>query len=244
MPKQPTSKKVTKSTSKKKVLTDYGTRYEFKGVKYWIYKRTINRPGKKPYEGIYYHTKFTIKGQSEIRVSTNQKDFKLAQAKVLEMILECSFKVDNGQIVKSRKFKDVSKDFLLDVANNPKTIPSKIKKFTSVVDNFFDPFFGEYPMETINEKTIYEYKKWRRNYWKIQKDIQYTYVRNGQIITSNKNYLKDKPLSLSSMQKEDSILRQILELGRLSGDISSNKVVKVKSESFKTNRRPSFTNAE
>jgi integrase len=46
------------------------------------------------------------------------------------------------------------------------------------------------------------------------------------------------------MQKEDSILRQILELGRLSGDISSNKVVKVKSESFKTNRRPSFTNAE
>ena len=87
-------------------------------------------------------------------------------------------------------------------------------------------------MESINEKVVYDYKKWRRNYWKSQKDIQYTYVRNGQIITSNKNYLKDKPLSLSSMQKEDSILRQILELGRLSGDISSNKVVKVKSESL------------
>ena len=91
-------------------------------------------------------------------------------------------------------------------------------------------------MESINEKVIYDYKKWRRNYWKSQKDIQCTYVRNGQTITSNKNYLKDKPLSLSSMQKEDSILRQILELGRLSGDISRNKFIKVKSAAFKTNR--------
>jgi hypothetical protein len=99
-------------------------------------------------------------------------------------------------------------------------------------------------METNNEKTIYDYKKWRRSYWKSQKDIVHTYVRNGLIIKSNKNYLKNKPINLSSMQKENSILRQVLEHGILSGNISSNKVGKIKSEAFKTNRRPSFNNAE
>jgi hypothetical protein len=69
-------------------------------------------------------------------------------------------------------------------------------------------------------------------------------VENGQTIKSNKNYLRDKFLSSSSMPKEDSILRQVLELGRLSVNISSNRVVKVKSETSKINRRPSFTNAE
>ena len=161
-----------------------------------------------------------------------------------EEILVSLFKVESGQTVKSRKFKNVARDFLVDVENNPKTIPSKLSTFTSKVNNFFIPFLGDYPMESINEKVIYDYKKWRRNYWKSQKNIEHTYVRNGLSIKSNKNYLKNKPMSLSSMQKEDSVLRQILEHGRLSGDISSNKVVKVKSESFKTNRRPSFTNAE
>ena len=131
-----------------------------------------------------------------------------------------------------------------DIANNPKTIPSKLKKFTSKINNFFNPFFDDYPIESINEKVLYDYKKLRRYYWKSQKDIEHIYVKNGQTTKFNKNYLKDKPLSLSSMQNEDSILRQVLELGRLSGNISSNRVVKTKSETFKKNRRPSFTNVE
>ncbi len=226
---------------KPRLENDYGEYEVFKEVRYWIYQR--RRSPESPL-GKYFHAKIKMRNQTELRFSTGKDTRSKATDFVKEKILESLFKVESGQTVKSRKFKDVSRDFLIDVANNPKTIPSKIKKFTSVVDNFFDPFFGENPMETINEKTIYEYKKWRRNYWKSQKDIEHTYVRNGRTIKSNRNYLKDKPISLSSMQKEDTILRQIIEYGRLSGDISSNKVVKVKSEAFKTNRRPSFTNAE
>ena len=220
---------------------DYGDTYQYKDAKYWVYlrKRSSNQP-----IGKIWQIRIKIKNHPDLRKSSGTESFETAKDKAKEMIFESFYKIETGHKIKSRKFKEVSKDFLDDIANNPKTIPSKLKKFTSVADNFFNPFFGDYPMESINEKVIYDYKKWRRNYWKSQKDIEYTYVRNGQTITSNKNYLKDKPLSLSSMQKEDSILRQILELGRLSGDISSNKVVKVKSESFKTNRRPSFTNAE
>ena len=65
------------------------------------------------------------------------------------MIFESFYKIETGHNIKSRKFKEVSKDFLDDIANNPKTIPNKLKKFTSKVNNFFNPFFGDYPMESI-----------------------------------------------------------------------------------------------
>jgi hypothetical protein len=137
---------------------DYGDTYQYKDAKYWVYlrKRSSNQP-----IGKIWQIRIKIKNHPDLRKSSGTESFETAKDKAIE----------TGHKIKSRKFKEVSKDFLDDIANNPKTIPSKLKKFTSVAYNFFNPFFGDYPMESINEKVIYDYKKWRRNYWKSQKDI-------------------------------------------------------------------------
>ena len=150
-------------------------------------------------------------------------------------------KMDSGQIIHSRKFQQVSGEFLDDLKHNPKTIDSKFKKYSSVVNNFLNEYLGKYPVNSINEKVLYEYKKWRKSYWKNKDTVEHTYTRNGKTIKSQRNYLKNKPVSLSTLHKEDVVLRQILEHARLSGDIDNNKVIKIKSESFKSSRRPSFT---
>ena len=229
---------VSKSKTKKSPTIDYGPRYEFRDVRYWIYKRRRNP--KSPL-GKCWHMRIKIKNQPDIRKSTGKENLRTAREKAQETILECLIKMDSGQIIHSRKFQQVSGEFLDDLKHNPKTIDSKFKKYSSVVNNFLNEYLGKYPVNSINEKVLYEYKKWRKSYWKNKDTVEHTYTRNGKTIKSQRNYLKNKPVSLSTLHKEDVVLRQILEHARLSGDIDNNKVIKIKSESFKSSRRPCFT---
>ena len=228
----------------KKTYQNFGTQHEFKGVSYWLFKRSFIQDNGQLYEGDVYHTKIKIEDQREIRKSTGEKSSKQAHEDTKLIILEYLLKIENGQNIQSRKFKQVSEEFLIELKSDPKSIVSKAKKHTQVIEKYLNEYFGQKPIDSINEKQISEYKKWRKNYWKNQKSLEYTYQRNGQTIKSQRNYLKKKPVSLSTLKKEDVILRQILEYGRLSGDIANNKIIKVKSEAFKTHRRPSFTEPE
>jgi integrase len=222
----------------------FGTRYEFKDVSYWLFKRTFPKPNGELYEGDIYHTKIKINDNRAFRKSTGKTSSQEAHDEVKLIILTCLLKIENGQNIQSRKFTTVSEEFLNDLKNDPKAITSKLKKHTMVIEKYLNEFFGIKPMDSIDEKLIIEYKKWRKNYWNNKKSLEYSYERNGQVIKSQRNYLKDKPVSPSTLKKEDVILRQVLEFGRLSGDISSNRVIKIKSETFKANRRPSFTEDE
>jgi hypothetical protein len=139
-----------KSNSRKPQFENEYDEYEvFKKVRYWIYQRQGHL---KHHLGKYFQAKIKMRNQPELRFSTGKDTHSKTTNFAKEKILESLFKVESGQTVKSRKFKDVSRDFLLDFENNPKTIPSKLKKFSSKVDNFFNPFFGKYPIENINEK--------------------------------------------------------------------------------------------
>ena len=230
----------TKSKVKQSSGTDYGQVYEFKDVSYWIYKR--RRSPSSPL-GKCWHTKIKIKNKKEIRVSTGKETLRTARDKALEIILESLNKLDNGQTIQSRKFELVAEEYLDDLENNPSTIKSKFDKEYRIVKLFLNPYFGKEPADSVNEKVIYEYKKWRKKYWKNH-DTQYTYIRNGKIIKSNRNHLQNKKVTASTLHKEDVVLRKILEHARLSGDIPDTKVVKVKSDPVKDNRKPSFTEAE
>ena len=108
---------------KPRLENDYGEYEVFKEVRYWIYQR--RRSPESPL-GKYFHAKIKMRNQTELRFSTGKDTRSKATDFVKEKILESLFKVESGQTVKSRKFEDVSRSFLLDVENNPKTIPSKI----------------------------------------------------------------------------------------------------------------------
>ena len=228
----------------KKTYQNFGTQHEFKGVSYWLFKRSFLQDNGELYEGDIYHTKVKIEDQREFRKSTGKKSSIEAHDETKLIILKSLLKIENGQNIQSRKFKQVSDDFLTDLKNDPKSLTSKLKKHTQVIEKYLNEYFGQQPIDSINEKQIYDYKKWRKSYWKSQKSLEYTYIRNGKPIYSQRNYLKNKPVSPSTLKKEDVVLRQILEFGRLSGDITSTKIIKIKSESFKTKRSPSFTEAE
>jgi|ETNmetMinimDraft_23_1059889.scaffolds.fasta_scaffold31114_1 integrase len=235
-------KKKTKSKRKKKPLVSYGERHEYDGVSFWLYRRKINRPIGL-YESKIWTCKYKIDGYDEIRTTTRQTNKCDALEEVKRLIVKANTKLETGYVIKSRKFSKVSADFLEELKSNPNTIPSKYKKHAQVIHNYFDQFFGNEPIDSINEKTINEYRKWRRSFWKNKK-TEYTYERNGQKITSQRNYLKDKVVSDSTLHKEDVILRKIIEFGRITGDISSTKIIKVKSASYESIRKPSFTETE
>ena len=234
--------KKTKSKQKKKPLVSYGERYEYDGVSYWLYRRKINRPIGL-YESKIWTCKYKIDGHDEIRITTGEINKTDAIDVVHKLIVKANTKLETGYVIKSRKFSKVSAEFLEDLDSNPNTIPSKYKKHAQVIHNYFDQFFGNEPIDSINEKKINEYRKWRRSFWK-NKDTEYTYERNGQKIRSQRNYLKNKVVSDSTLHKEDVILRKIIEYGRIAGDISSTKIIKVKSAPYESVRKPSFTESE
>lgn len=214
----------------------YGQKYEFKGVRYWIYKR----------EGYdHYTTKIKIKGEKEIRRSLDRRDLEECKDKVKEMILEYQFKLQSGQNLRSRPFKVVSQEYLKELKGNRRVIDSKLKKYKSVITLYLNEFFGDMKMESITEKVIYDYRKWRDDYWKnkCKKNDTYTYKRDGKKVVSKRGFLK-KPVSLSTLHKEDVVLRKVIEYGRLSGDISKSNVIEIKSQPFVSKRRPSFTKDE
>ena len=231
---------ITKTKSNNSVGIDYGTMYEFRDVRYWIYKR--RRSPSAPL-GKCWHTRIKLKGIKDIRVSTGKETLKTAREQAQELILECLIKQKDGQSVTSRKFHLVSEEYLDDLENNPSTIKSKFVKENRIVNQFLNTFFGKMTADSINEKVVYEYKKWRKSYWKNH-DTEYTYVRDGKTIKSNRSYLKNKKVTASTLHKEDCVLRKIIEHSRLSGDIPQTKVVKVKSDPVKDNRRPSFSEDE
>ena len=231
---------VTKSKSKESTGIDYGQMYEFRDVRYWIYKR--RRSPSSPL-GKCWHTRIKLKGEKDIRVSTGKETLRTAREQAQELILECLIKKKDGQAVTSRKFQLVSEEYLDDLENNPSTIKTKFNKESKIVRLFLNPFFGKMTADSINEKIIYEYKKWRKVYWK-KHDTEYTYVRNGKTIKSNRNYLKNQIVKSSTLHKEDCVLRKILEHSRMAGDIPDTKVIKVKSDPVKDNRRPSISESE
>jgi len=214
----------------------YGERYEFKRVRYWIYKR----------EGYdTFTTKIKIKGEKEIRRSLDSRDLEECKDEVKGKIFEYLQLLKSGQNLQSRPFKVVSQEYLNELKGSRGVIDSKFKKYKSVMTLYLDEFFGDMKMESITEKNIYDYRKWRDDYWKkkFKKNDTYTYKRDGKKVISKRGYLK-KPVSLSTLHKEDVVLRKVIEYGRLSGDISINNVLDIKSRPFDSKRRPSFTQKE
>ena len=58
--------------------------------------------------GRYWHVKIKIKNNPELRFSTGKESHSIAIDFVKEEMLVSLFKVESGQTVKSRKFKDVA----------------------------------------------------------------------------------------------------------------------------------------
>jgi integrase len=211
----------------------YGEKYEYKGVRFWVYKR----------EG-YDHctTKIKIKGQKEIRRSLDHRDLEESKDKVKEMIFDYLQRLKSGQNLKSRSFKIVSQEYLKKLKRDKRVIDSKLKKYKSVITLYLDEYFGDMKMESITEKVVEDYRIWRDEYWDKKKDT-YTYNRNGKKVVSKRGFLK-KPVSLSTLHKEDVVLRKVIEYGRLSGDLSKDNPLEVKYRPFQSTRRPSFTQKE
>ena len=140
---------VTKSKSKESTGIDYGQMYEFRDVRYWIYKR--RRSPSSPL-GKCWHTRIKLKGEKDIRVSTGKETLRTAREQAQELILECLIKKKDGQAVTSRKFQLVSEEYLDDLENNPSTIKTKFNKESKIVRLFLNPFFGKMTADSINEK--------------------------------------------------------------------------------------------
>ena len=234
-----------KQTEKNKLRfgqkSHFGKRYIFRKVSYWLFKRDGQNN---------YWTKIKVENQKEIRRSLKKygKDsltLSGSQDIVKEIILEFIVKSDQGQNIQSRPFKVVSKEYLKLLQKDPRVIPSKIKKYKSVIGNYLDEFFGDTRMENISQKMIGDYRYWRDGYWtrKLQGSQSRTYIRNGKEIVARSKWLK-KPPSLSTLQKEDVVFRQLISYARTCGDISQNKVLEIKSKPFKRNRRSGFNLSE
>ena len=217
----------------------FGRMYEFRGVRYWLYRRKDNFGACTG----NYHTKIRVEGEPEVRRSCRNSDFEQSRNKVHEMIIE--FFV-TGQTLRSRPFKFVSKHFLEEMEKDSEILESEKKKCRYVVNDYFNGFFGEMKIDSIDDKTIQKYRTWRKNYWKekLKDDPTYSYERNGQTIVSNKSRLLKKPVSPSTLHKEDVILRKVFEFGKLTGDVSKYNKLKIKSETVKVVRKPSFTKDE
>ncbi|MBT5958092.1 MAG: hypothetical protein HOG63_05905, partial [Nitrospina sp.] len=101
----------------------FGRMYEFRGVRYWLYRRKDNFGACTG----NYHTKIRVEGEPEVRRSCRNSDFEQSRNKVHEMIIE--FLV-TGQTLRSRPFKFVSKHFLEEMEKDSEILESEKKKLT------------------------------------------------------------------------------------------------------------------
>jgi len=213
----------------------YGESFWYREVKCWLYQRK---------DGGSYHAKIQLPDEKLIRKSLKVRSRSAADEKIRDLVSEALFLQSKGEALTKRSFSHVGRDFIRFVereVENEQSARSKLVDARRYIDGLFDPFFGKFRIDRIGRPEISQYRDWRSELHTTYSDtIQY--VRNGKLVVQKRG--KTKSPALTTLQREDSMLRSIFKFAADRGDISPDKIPEIKTKKAKLNKRPSFSLSE
>ncbi|OOZ41329.1 hypothetical protein BOW53_04220 [Solemya pervernicosa gill symbiont] len=194
--------------------------------------------------GDNWHCRIKFPSKPYIRRSLKTDSREEAKQLAEEIFAELNYKSKRGLAVTSRKFRAVAKSFVeqLDARVAKDTINDKrAHDYKLVIDRYLIPYFGKKSIDNISDADVERYREWRKVYWisgEGSKAEFIEYERGGKLIRSPKR--KPKLPSNNTLNKEDSVLRQIFQHGRVHGFITQEEIPIIKNQPVKKNRRPAF----
>ena len=201
------------------------------------------------HEGGPYWVRFSIQGQGQIRKALDTTDPLEAQHKAMQVWGEAKGRDAAGLTVRKHSVKAVVEDWCrqldLEVSRGDEN-EHKARQYKGIAIRYIVAFWGDKPIDTINEVTIYRFWEWRYDYWTTGpgKDIKFlTYMWAGRQIrrpVSDSQRAKPAPSTLGT---EIVVLRFFLKYARRSGLIKEMPEIEVR-RTGKPNARPSFSSEE
>lgn len=99
-----------------------------------------------------------------MRLSTGTEDFTEAKEISIEKLIELKVNIENGNPIRTRKFKDVAEITVQDLENKIASGEANTMAghYVSVIKRLHIPYFGNFNIERITEEKIAEFNDWRQ----------------------------------------------------------------------------------
>ena len=186
--------------------------------------------------------------------STKSRDVDEARAIAEEWRDEMRFRLRHGLVLEPKTFAAVAElycqtlrdEVALGVRNG-----RHLKDYLPVVERYLKPYFGNREIDSISNRDIIDYLKWRRAYWIDGPGTEQAFIeyqRNGRTI--RRPAPKPKYLSQSAIIGENVVLRGIFKTALKHDLIKEFQVPAIETPKRKSigkealDRRPAFTYEE
>lgn len=200
-----------------------------------------------------WHCRIKFSGQPYIRKSLKCESEIEAVRNANKLYDDLRFRFERGLALSSRPFPRAADEqfkWLEDQieaeqnANKAKLLKRKLADHRNTA-RYAIEYFDKIYIDKITDLDIERYKEWRKTYWTRgpgadRKTIEY--VRNGRKVKAPRP--KSGIPALSTMAREDVVLRAIFDRARKLGWVMSDQIPEIISERPKSNRRPAFTENE
>lgn len=196
--------------------------------------------------GCNWFVRFSIKGEGQIRKSLSTRDEAEAHRKAAKIYHESVYRAENGMKAVQRSFSAVAEEFIAHMeglATSGEKYHDKGQRVAGITRRYFIPYFGDKPIETINDTDCNRYLEWRKSYWTTGpgSEVQWIeYKRKGKTLRRPCTDLK-RGSSLSTQRSEAVVLRQLFSQAARWGYLAKNNVPEVKLRKAEPSPRPSFT---
>lgn len=199
--------------------------------------------------GKRWYVRFSIKGQGQQRIALGTADESEARHLARSIYYENQALAKAGLSVTRKRFADIAEEFAqsieLDVERGEKE-RYQARQYPPIIRKYFIGYFGSDQLTAIKADHIEAYWEWRKEYWitgvgSKNPFIRYTRTIKGRA-TQIKRPVKEGRPSLSTLNKEAILLRQLFEFGMKRGytlDVPAITVPKSKKREIK--RTPDFT---
>jgi len=192
-----------------------------------------------------FHCRLRIRGhKGYVRKALGTKDEKEAISLSEQLYEELKYKLERGLSISARKFNVVCDEYLKELVHYVRIGKAKEKKlqdYRLISERYLKNYFGKKDIDKIAEKEIEKYRVWRNEYWITGEGAKLEYIeyeRNGKTV---KMKARHKIPSSSTLNSEETVLRQIFEFAVRRQYLSHIQLPEIKSQKVVSNRRPAFT---
>lgn len=179
-----------------------------------------------------------------VRKSLWTKDKQEAIEQAEQIFDDLNYKVKRGLSISGKKFNRVCDEYLSQLKEHVrigKAKQKKLKDYSLICERYLKNYFGKKDIDKIGDSEIVKYRDWRNAYWITGEGAKVQFIeyeREGKMV---KTTARHKTPSLSTINSEETVLRQIFEYAIKKQYISRGEIPDIKSERVKSNRRPAFS---